>query len=131
MVTPITTLTQRNQRKIQIYGAPFRKILVTFMDTIFNFCTTSIFFFLWGKTFLINSTHIYIQQELFIAFVFCATLNIFSQYESSFGCHIIFFVATTYFCDLQNFVCNVNFYVKYIFCWHNSFLCNKLFFCAS
>ena len=29
--------------------------------------------------------------------LFCATLNIFRQHESSFGCHIIFFVATTYF----------------------------------
>ena len=40
------------------------------------------------------------QEEPFFCkhvFLVCATLNIFSQHESSVGSHIIFFVATTYF----------------------------------
>ena len=46
------------------------------------------------------------------AFLFCATLNIFSQHESLFlvsYCHNIFF------CDLLNFGGQRNFYVKYFF----------------
>ena len=52
-------------------------------------------------------------------FLFCATLNIFNQHESSFGCHIIFFVATSYFFVTHTILLrNVNFYVKYflVFC---------------
>ena len=92
-------------------------------------------FFVRHKTFLINATHIYIQQKPFFCkyvFSFCATLNVFSQRESSFGCHIYFFVATTYFFVTHIIlVRNVNFYVKYFFCWHNIFLCNTTFFVPS
>ena len=64
--------------------------------------------------------------------LFCATLNIFRQHESSFGCHIIFFVATTYFFVAHIILLrNVNFHVKHFFCWHNSCLCNTRFFCAA
>ena len=42
----------------------FRKKLVTFMDTISNFCKTKVFF-VGHKTFLINSTYIYMEQEPF------------------------------------------------------------------
>ena len=33
----------------------------------------------------------------------------------SFGCHIIFFVATPFFCDSDNFGAQRNFHVKYFF----------------
>ena len=56
-------------RAIEMYGAPFRQKLVTFMATIFNFCTTSKYFSCDAK--LINST-------CKCVFLFCATLNIFS-----------------------------------------------------
>ena len=89
-------------------------------------------FFVRQKTFLISWTYIYMQQEpLFCkrVFAFCATRNMFSQHEPSFGCHIIFFVATTYFFVAHIILlANVNFYVKYFFCWHTSFLWNTRFF---
>ena len=80
-------------------------------------------FFVRHKTFLINSTYIYMQQNLFCkdVFLFCATLTVsmsllFSQHESSFGCHITFFVATTYFFVTRVILLrNVNFYVKHFF----------------
>ena len=49
-------------------------------------------------------------------FLFCATLNIFNQYESSLGCHIFFFATTYFFVTRMILVRNVDFYVKYFFC---------------
>ena len=49
-------------------------------------------------------------------FLFCATLNMFNQYESSVGCHIFFFFATTnFFVTRMILVRNVDFYEKYFF----------------
>ena len=79
------------------------------------------------------SIYLYATGTIFCKhiFLFCATLNIFSQPESSFGCHIIFFVATRYFFVTHLILLpNSNFYVKYFFNWHNTILCNTRFFCA-
>ena len=109
--------------KAKIYGALFLQKLVTFMDTIFNFCKTSNYqTSVQHKTFLMNSTYIYMQKEPFFlkhVFLFCVTLNIFSQHGSfihniffcvSHNCCAtltsmsnIFFVDTTFFCATQYF----------------------------
>ena len=89
----------------------------TFMDTIFNFCATSLFFG-WQNFFNQFNIYLYAIETHFCkrGFLFCATLNTFNQRESSFGCHIIFFVATTYFFVAHIILLrNVNFYLKYFF----------------
>ena len=90
-------------------------------------------FFVRQKTFLISWTYIYMQQEpLFCkrVFAFCATRNMFSQHEPSFGCHIIFFVATTYFLWLISFcwptltsTWNIFFVDTTVSCGTQDFLC--------
>ena len=77
---------------IKLYGAPFWQKLITFMHT--NFRATQNFFNQ-HNMYLYTTGTIFCQH----VFIFCATLNIFSIVNMglSFGCHIIFFLATTYF----------------------------------
>ena len=87
------------------------------MDTIFNFCTISKYLSCDTKLFDQLNKYLFATGAIFCkhVFLFCATLNIFSQHESFSGCHI-FFVATTYFFAAHIILLrNVNFYAKYIF----------------
>ena len=74
------------------------------------------------------SVYLYATGTIFCkhVFLFFATLNIFSQHESSFEYHITFFVDTTYiFVTRIILLCNVNFYARHFF------LLTRQFFCAT
>ena len=61
---------------------------------------------------------IYIQQEQFFVNMYSFSveyLRYLVNMSLSFGCHIIFFVDTTFFCDSHNFGAQRNFHVKYFF----------------
>ena len=79
----------------------------------------------------VHNIYLYTTGTIFCkyVFLFCATLNIFSQHESSFGCHIIFLLPQHFFVTHIILVRNANFYSKYFlltkqfFVEHNIFLC--------
>ena len=87
---------------IKIHCAPIRQKLLTFMHI--NILYDIKVFFVLPKTFLINTTYIYlyITGPIFCkdVFYFCATLNIFSQHESLSVATKYFFV--TYIILVQN-----------------------------
>ena len=110
-----------------MYGAPFWQKLGTFIDTIFNFFTTSKYLLCDTKPFYQYNIYLYTAGTIFCkyVFLFCATLNIFNQHESSFGCHIIFFVTTTYF-----FVTHI-ILVRMLTSMWNIFFVDTTAFCAT
>ena len=64
-----------------------------------------------------HNIYLYTTGTIFCkyVFLFCATLNIFSQHESSFGCHIISLLPQHFFVTHIILVRNANFYSKYFF----------------
>ena len=109
----------KQPHQTEAYGGPFWQKLVTIMDSSLIFVRHQSIFRATQNFFNQFNIYLYATGTIFCkhVFLFCATLNIFSQHESSFGCHIIFFVATTYFFVTHIVLFrNVNFYVKYFLC---------------
>ena len=73
-----------------------RSLIFARHQSIFS-CDTKLFKLI-QHIFICNRNHFYKH-----VFLFCATINTFSQHESSFGCNIIYFVDTTVFCATQDF----------------------------
>ena len=96
------------------YDTPFWKKLITFMDTKFNFCTTSKYFLCDTKR-LKSIQHIFIYNTNYFLSTFISSLrntkHIFStwniNHSKSFRWHITFFVAITYFFLSQ--ICEIYF----------------------
>ena len=76
---------------LENYGVPFRKKLVTFRTPSLIFVRHQSIFRAKQNFNQIN-IYLYATGTIFCkhVFLFCAALNIFSQHESSFGCHIFF-----------------------------------------
>ena len=77
---------------VENYGVPFWKKLVTFRTPSLSFVRHQSIFRAKQNFFNQINIYFYATGTIFCkhVFLFCATLNIFSQHESSFGCHIFF-----------------------------------------
>ena len=80
----------------------------------------------------VHNIYLYTTGTIFCkyVFLFCATLNIFSQHESSFGCHIIFLLPQHFFVTHIILVRNANFYSKYFLLTKQFFVEQNIFLCC-
>ena len=89
--------------------------IIKFMRTNFDFCIKA--FSVRQKVFLIiQHIFVYNKKSIFcqLVFLFCTTLNIFSQMGLSFGCYVTFIVDETWpFVQHESsFRCSIDFWFK-------------------